>query len=257
MIDTHCHLTFPQFANRVPAVLEAARARGVVGAITVSTTTSNASDCLRLAESFENVWCSSGVHPLHADEPADWGNMLVVARADRCVAFGELGMDKHYDRPSLEIQRRVLAEQLEAIIGSGLDLPIIVHCREAFDELLPIFRTSGLAGHRFVFHCFTGGPDEAREVLDLGAMISYTGIVTFRNTLAIQQAARLTPLDRIMIETDSPFLTPEPHRKVYPNEPQYAADTARFVAGLRGASWRDFHEAINANTRRFFGIEWE
>lgn len=254
MIDTHCHLTFPQFANRVPALLEAARLRGVVGAITVSTTTSNASDCLALAQRFPNVWCSSGVHPLHADEPADWNDMLAVARVPRCVAFGELGLDKHYDRPPLEIQRRVLAEQLETIIGSGLDLPIIVHCREAFDELLPIFRASGVKGERFVFHCFTGGPDEARDVLDLGAMISYTGIVTFRNTLAIQQAARLTPLDRIMIETDSPFLTPEPHRKVYPNEPQYAADTARFVAELRGESWADFHEAVNANTSRFFGI---
>ena len=127
MLDTHCHLTFPQFAGRVPAVLDAARVRGVAGAITVSTTTSNASDCLALAQRFANVWCSSGVHPLHADEPADWGDMLSVARADRCVAFGELGMDKHYDRPPLDIQRRVLTEQLEAIIGSGLDRPIFVH----------------------------------------------------------------------------------------------------------------------------------
>lgn len=257
VIDTHCHLTFPQYAGRVPAVLDAARDRGVVGAITVCTTTANAPDCLRLAERYSNVWCSAGVHPLHSDEPADWAAMLEVARAERCVAFGELGMDKHYDRPPLPVQRRVLAEQLEAIKGSGLNLPIIVHCREAFDELLPIFRSSGLAGERFVFHCFTGGPDDARDVLDLGAMISYTGIVTFKNAGGIQKAARLTPADRIMIETDAPFLTPEPHRKIYPNEPQYAADTARFVAELRGESWEAFHEAINANTSRFFGIPIE
>jgi len=254
VIDTHCHLTFPQFAGRVPAVLEAARDRGVSGAIAVSTTTSNAAACLGLAEAHPNVWCSSGVHPLHADEPADWAEMLRVAREDRCVAFGELGMDKHYDRPPLDLQRRILREQLDAIGGSGLNLPIIVHCREAFDELLPTFRASGLAGERFVFHCFTGDPEEARAALDLGAMISYTGIVTFRNARNIQEAAKITPLDRIMIETDSPFLTPEPHRKVYPNEPQYTADTARFVADLRGEPWAAFHDAINTNTSRFFGI---
>ncbi|MCL4196503.1 MAG: TatD family hydrolase [Phycisphaerales bacterium] len=257
MIDTHCHLTFPQFDGRVEAVLEAARAAGVLGAITVCTTTANAAQCLRLAGQHRNVWCSSGVHPLHADEPADWGEMLRVAREDRCVAFGELGLDKHYDRPPLDLQRRVLREQLDAIRSSGLDLPIIVHCREAFDELLPTLRDSGLAGGRFVFHCFTGNADEARAALDFGAMISYTGIVTFRNARAIQEAARITPLDRIMIETDAPFLTPEPHRKVYPNESKFAMDTARFVARLRGEAWEAFHAAIDANTRRFFGIEWD
>lgn len=254
MIDTHCHLTFPQYAGRVEEVLQAAAQRGVVGAITVSTTTANAADCLALARRFASVWCSAGVHPLHSDEPADWPTMLAAARDERCVAFGELGLDKHYDHPPLDVQRRILAEQLNVIRSSGLDLPIIVHCREAFDELLPTFRASGLAGSRFVFHCFTGGPDEARAVLDFGAMISYTGIVTFKNAGAIQQAAKITPGDRLMIETDAPFLTPEPHRKIYPNEPQYAADTARFVAELRGQSWEDFHAAINANTARFFRI---
>ncbi len=257
MIDTHCHLTFPQYSGRVEAVLQAAAKRGVVGAITVSTTTANAADCLALARRFHNVWCSAGVHPLHSDEPADWPAMLAVAHDERCVAFGELGLDKHYDHPPLDVQRRILGEQLNAISSSGLDLPIIVHCREAFDELLPTFRASGLAGSRFVFHCFTGGPDEARAVLDLGAMISYTGIVTFRNARSIQDAAKITPGDRLMIETDAPFLTPEPHRKIYPNEPQYAADTARFVAQLRGEPWGDFHDAINANSARFFRIPLE
>lgn len=254
MIDTHCHLTFPQFDGRVASVLNDAAARGVAGAITVSTTTFNASDCLRLALEHDHVWCSAGVHPLHAHEPLDWGEMLEVAGAERCVAFGELGLDKHYDHPPLATQRRVLMEQLATIRSSELTLPIIVHCREAFDELLPTFRESGLAGERFVFHCFTGGPDEARAVLDLGAMISFTGIATFRNAREIQAAARLTPADRLMIETDAPFLTPEPHRKVYPNEPQYAMDTARFIAQLRGEAWPAFHRAINANTARFFGI---
>lgn len=256
VIDTHCHLTFPQFDSRVEAVLDAARAAGVLGAITVCTTTSNAAACLRLTREHPNLWCSAGVHPLHSDEPADWGEMLRVAREERCVAFGELGLDKHYDRPPLDAQRRILREQLDAIAGSGLDLPIIVHCREAFDELLPTFRECGLAGERFVFHCFTGDADEARAVLDFGAMISFTGIVTFRNARDIQEAAKITPLDRIMIETDAPFLTPEPHRKVHPNEPKYAMDTARFVAQLRGESWEAFHAAIDANTRRYFGIEW-
>lgn len=255
MIDTHCHLTFPHFRDRVDAVLESAARDGVLGAITVSTTTADALRCLALATAHPNVWCSAGVHPLNCDEPIDWPTMVKVARHDRCVAWGELGLDNHYDEPVRTLQDQVLQEQLAVIRTSEVDLPVIVHCREAYGDLIAVLRASGLPLDRFVFHCFTGSAGEARRILDLGAWISFTGIVTFKNARSIQEAARIAPADRIMIETDAPFLTPEPHRKISPNEPRFALATARFVANLRKTKWADFHNLINDNTHRFFGIE--
>jgi TatD DNase family protein len=148
----------------------------------------------------------------------------------------------------------VLNEQLDVIANSGIALPVIVHCRNAYPELISIFRATQIPPDRFVFHCFTGDESDARLVLEFGAWISFTGIVTFKNAREVQKAAQIVPDDRIMIETDAPFLTPEPYRKVRPNEPQFAIHTARFVAQLRHTSWDRFHETINENTSRFFGI---
>jgi len=183
--------------------------------------------------------------------------MLDVASDDRCVALGELGLDYHYDEPPRDLQHRVLAEQLKIIVKSRIAKPIIVHCRDAYENLVSIFRETTLPADRFVFHCFTGTEQDARLVLNFGAWISFTGVVTFKNAADVQAAARIVPDDRIMIETDAPFLTPEPHRKVRPNEPKFAIDTARFVAGLRGQTWDEFHTLINANSHRFFGIPLE
>lgn len=256
MIDTHCHLTFPEFAGRIPEILSAASAEGVTGSITVSTTTSDALASLAVAKQYatNGVYCSAGVHPLYADQPCNWADMLAAASDKRCVAFGELGLDKHYDHPALALQQKVLLQQLQVICDSRIAKPVIVHCREAFANLLPIIRDTGIPSERFVFHCFTGVVADARAVLDFGANISFTGIVTFKNATEIQEAARLVPSDRIMIETDAPFLTPEPFRKVRPNEPRYAIHTAKFIAALRRTSWPEFHSSINANTSRFFGI---
>lgn len=260
VIDTHCHLTFPDFAGRVPAVLAEAARHGVTGAITISTTTRDCLDALAVARRYENVWCTSGVHPLHAhEEPHEWANLARVAAEPRCVAWGELGLDNHYERPKRDVQRRVLDAQLAHIQrwrseSPAMDLPIIIHCREAFDDLIPILQATGLPGPRFVFHCFTGTPDDARKVLDFGAMISFTGVVTYRNAREVQNAARLVPLDRIMVETDAPFLSPEPKRGVRPCEPWMTSLTARCLAELRGEPWEKFHNAVNDNTRRFFGI---
>ncbi len=262
MIDTHCHLTFPDFADHVTAELDACAEHGVTGVITISTTSRDCLQALRVAESHPRVWCSSGVHPLYADKgPHDWDTVVRCARSDRCVAWGELGLDNHYDRPPRDLQRAVLDEQLAVIEGShsedgspALGKPVVIHCREAFDDLVPILAASGLPSDRFVFHCFTGTPDDARKVLDLGAMISLTGVVTYKNAREVQDAARLIPLDRIMVETDAPFLSPVPHRGERPCRPWMTSLTARFLAELRGEPWDTFHNAINANTERFFGI---
>jgi TatD DNase family protein len=260
VIDTHCHLTFPEYEGRVADVLADAREAGVVGAITIATTTADARRTVALAEAHAGLWATAGVHPLYSDEPADWEVMRAAGRSPKCVAWGELGLDRHYTEPAQDVQRAVLETQLEAIgrwhrDEPSLAKPIVLHCREAFDELLPILRSSGLPPERFVFHCFTAGPREMRLLLDFGACVSFTGVVTFRNARETHAAARLAPLDRIMVETDAPFLTPEPHRTVRPNEPKFVVHVAHALAALRGEPEQGFREAVYANAKRFFGLD--
>ncbi len=262
VIDTHCHLTFPEYEGRVDQVLADARAAGVVGAITIATTTSDAVRALALAHAHENLWSSAGVHPLYADDakmPADWAQMRSVGLDAKCVAWGELGLDRHYDTPPHATQRAVLDEQLAHLArwrneDAALDKPIIVHCREAFDELIPILRASALPPARFVFHCFTGGERDMRLLLDFGAYVSFTGVVTFSSARETRAAALLAPLDRVMVETDSPFLTPHPHRSTRPNEPKFVIHVAHALADLRGESREMLANTVFSNAKRFFGV---
>jgi TatD DNase family protein len=263
VIDTHCHLTFPDFQEPkmpggVAAVLETARKQGVTGAITISTTTSDCLEALKIAERFDNVWCTAGVHPLHSDEgPHVWANLKMVAQHKKCVAWGELGLDNHYKEPLRAVQDAVLAEQLAFIEGcakEGIVKPVVIHCREAFDDLIPVLKRSRLDPSRIVFHCFTGNAAEARLVLDFGAWISFTGVVTYKNAPEVREAARLVPKDRIMVETDAPYLSPDPHRGVRPCQPWMTVVTARKLAEVRGEDFDAFHNQVNDNAHRFFGV---
>ncbi len=242
----------------VGAVLEAARKAGVTGAITISTTTSDCLEALAIADRFENVWCTAGVHPLHADEgPQVWANLRMVAQHKKCVAWGELGLDNHYKEPARGVQHAVLEEQLAFIEGcaaEGIVKPVVIHCREAFDDLLPVLKRSKLEPSRYVFHCFTGNAAEARRVLDFGAWISFTGVVTYKNAPEVREAAALVPKDRIMVETDAPYLSPDPHRGVRPCQPWMTMVTARRLAELRGEEFEAFHLQVNENARRFYGV---
>lgn len=276
MIDTHCHLTFPDFAGSIDQTLAGAAAAGVSGCISISTTTLDCLDTLAIARAHDRVWCTAGVHPLYSDlsdaraagragPEHHWANLRIVASDPKCVAWGELGLDKHYPTPLQPIQRRVLDEQLAYIqsvshdgpggIGKPGGLPVVLHCREAFDELIPILKATTLVPTRFVFHCFTGTPADMRQLLDFGGMVSFTGILTYPSASDLREAAKLAPLDRIMVETDAPFLPPVPHRGKRPCLPAYAADTARALAAIRGLPFDKFHEALNDNTRRFFAID--
>ncbi len=258
VIDTHCHLTFSDYAGRIDQVLDDAAALGVTGAISIATTTQDSRDTLRVAHEHEFVWCSVGVHPLYADKgPHDWSVLREHASDPKCVAFGELGLDNHYDEPAKAVQHSVLAEQLaviESCWDDGLGLPIVIHCRKAFDDLIPILRSTKLDGDRFVFHCFTGSVDEVKMVLDFGASVSFTGVVTYKNAKEVAEAAVLVPSDRILVETDAPFLSPDPMRGKRPCLPGYARYTAEFLAKIRGVAFAEFHEQIDDNTERFFGI---
>ncbi|MDP7004602.1 MAG: TatD family hydrolase [Phycisphaerales bacterium] len=255
MIDTHCHLTSIQFAERVPDVIEAAVASGVNRMITVATDGDDAIAARELANIDDRVFFSSGIHPLHADGEWKWDYVRAAAKDTRCVAWGELGLDRHYDKPDYDLQKTLLEEHLALIEGEeGDERPIIVHCRRAVGDLLPVFEASSIAGNRFVFHCFTETPEEAKLILDLGAMISFTGVVTYKNASEVVAAAELVPVERMMVETDAPYLSPEPVRKMRPNEPKNVVHTAEFLAKLKGVEQREFEQQLDSNAERFFSL---
>jgi TatD DNase family protein len=256
MIDTHCHLTFPELKEQLSEVIDAATAAGVSRMITIGTSPVDAREAQAVAERFEQVYFAAGVHPHYIQrvERSEVAALRDIVEHERCVAFGEMGVDYHYDDPPREAQHDAFAAQLQIVADSGLDKPIVIHCRKAVDDTLAIIRASGIAGERFVFHCFTEPPEDAKKVLDLGAMISFTGIVTYKNAPEVRESAKLVPDERIMVETDAPYLSPEPHRKVRPNEPKFVPATAKYLANLRGTEPRDFESLTDANAERFFKL---
>lgn len=257
MIDTHCHLTYEGLRERVEDVLAAAAEAGVDRMISVGTSPADAKQAIALAERHDNVFATVGLHPHHAadedDLPALLGAMRGLASHRRVVALGEMGLDRHYPEPAMDVQRAAFETQL-SLAAEMPTLPVIIHNREATDDTLGVLRASGLPGERFVFHCFTGAAAELDAILDFGATVGFTGIVTFNSARDLAEASDRVPLGRLLIETDAPYLTPQPHRKVRPNEPRYVADVAHFLAARRGMALEDFTAAVDANAERFFQL---
>lgn len=254
LIDTHAHLTCRELAGRIEDVLDAARAAGVGQIISVGSDAADSAAALGLAERFDGVFASAGIHPHEAGKVSkgDFERVAALWREKKVVAVGEIGLDYHYDFAEWSVQRQVLEEQLSR--AREHDLPLIIHCREAFDDCIRILENHGYAGRRVVFHCFTGEPIEAEGVAARGWRISFTGIVTFRKLTELQEIARAYPADEVMIETDSPYLSPEPVRHVRPNEPAHVAHTARFLAKLRGTTEEELAAQTTRNARAFFGL---
>lgn len=260
MIDTHCHLTYNGLAERLDEVLEGARQDGVDTMISIGTTLADSASAIQVAEQHPQVFATVGVHPHHAAQVGDEQDFLDefrrLAHRRGVVALGEMGLDCHYDDPPMATQERAFALQLRLASESGLNqLPIVVHNREATDRSVAMVRESSLDPGRFVFHCFTGTATELDKVLDFGFHVGFTGIVTFRSALDLAEASDRVPIDRLLVETDSPYLTPEPHRKVRPNEPRYVTHVARFLAERRGMSYEAFTEQVDANARRFYRLD--
>jgi len=259
VIDTHCHLTFPQFIDRVDEVMASAVSAGVSQVITISTSSPDAASCQRVANAHPLVWFSAGLHPLHCDDPNDWDQMRACGTDPRCVAWGELGLDRFHKDPPFDRQRAALDDHLAHIAqwtAEGLAKPIIIHCRDAFDDLIPILKASGLPPARFVFHCFTAGPREMQLLLEFGASVSFTGVATYRNAPALREAIAMVPLDRMMVETDAPFLSPQPVRGDWPNEPRHVVHIAHALAELRGVDPHELERTLDMNAERFFGVRW-
>jgi TatD DNase family protein len=251
LIDSHCHLNYEDLVERQAEVLDNARQRGVSGFLNISTRQREWSDIIAVAEREPDVWASVGVHPHEADAHPDLGAAALVEAADhpRVIAIGECGLDYYYDKSDRQAQRERFQAHIDAARQTGL--PLVVHTREAEEDTAEILGTAvregGVTG---VLHCFTGSAELARKALDLGFYISLSGIVTFKNATDLQHTARKLPLDRLLVETDSPFLAPVPHRGKK-CEPAFVADTASFVAELRG---EDPEELAEATTTNFFKL---
>ncbi|WP_294123540.1 TatD family hydrolase [Sphingomonas sp.] len=252
LIDSHCHLNYAGLAERQDEVLANARARGIAGFLNISTRQKEWNDVIGAAERNDDVWATVGVHPHEADAHPDLGAAALIeaTRHERVIAIGECGLDYYYDKSQRAAQRERFQAHIEAARATGL--PLVVHTREAENDTADILtREVGTGGIVGVLHCFTGSAELARKALDLGFYISISGIVTFKNAKDLQEVARTIPQDRLLVETDSPFLAPVPHRG-QTCEPAFVADTAAFLSDLRDEPLDELAEATTANFFKLF-----
>ncbi|MBA3526921.1 MAG: TatD family hydrolase [Sphingomonas sp.] len=253
LVDSHCHLNYDGLAERQDEVLDAARARGVTAFLNISTRQREWSDVIGVATRNPDVWASVGVHPHEADAHPELGATALIEGAahPRVIAIGECGLDYYYDKSDRAAQRERFQAHIEAARATGL--PLVVHTRDAEDDTAEILeRAVEEGGVTGVLHCFTGSAELARKGLELGFFVSLSGIVTFKNAKDLQQTAREIPLDRLLVETDAPFLAPVPNRGKT-CEPAFVADTAAFLAELRGEEPDALADATTANFYRLFG----
>src|SRR6202050_3706568 len=252
LIDSHCHLDFPDFATELDAVVGRARAAGIGRMVTISTRVQRQPELLAIAERFPDVFCSVGTHPHYAHEEVDisTADLVAIARHPKVVALGEAGLDYHYDNSPRDAQERGFRTHIAAARESGL--PLVIHSREADADTARILEEeTGQGAFPAVLHCFTGGPDLARRAIALGLFISFTGILTFKNSTALRAIAAELPPDRILVETDAPYLAPGRYRGKR-NEPAYVIETANTLAEVRGVSFDTIARQTTDNFFRLF-----
>jgi len=250
--DSHCHLNYKGLGEQQPEVLARARARGVIAMLNISTRESEWDAVIATAEREPDVWATVGIHPHEADQHPDVGTARLIERAQhpRVVGIGESGLDYYYDHSDRDRQRASFRAHIAAARETGL--PIVVHTRDAEEDTAAILTEEmGKGAYPGVIHCFTASGAFADIALDLGFYISISGIVTFKNAKDLQETAARLPLDRMLIETDAPFLAPVPHRG-RTGEPAFVADTAEFLAKLRGEEIGVLAEVTSANFRKLF-----
>jgi TatD DNase family protein len=252
LIDSHCHLNYAGLAERQPEILANARAAGVTTMLNISTREREWDAVIATAEREPDVWASVGIHPHEADDHPhiDTKRLASAAEHPRVVAIGETGLDYHYDHSDRERQRASFRAHIAAARETGL--PLIVHTRDAEEDTAEILADEmGKGAFTGGIHCFTSSANFAAQALEIGMYISISGIVTFRNARDLQAVAATLPGDRLLIETDAPFLAPVPHRGK-PCEPAFVADTARNLAALRGETFEDLARTTTANFLRLF-----
>jgi TatD DNase family protein len=252
LIDSHCHLDFPELKGELDTVLTRACTADVGLMVTISTRVRRFDEVLAIAECHDQVFCSVGTHPHNAAEEPDVtaAELVKLARHPKVVAIGEAGLDYHYDNSPRADQERGFRTHIAAARETGL--PLVIHAREADADIARILEEeSAKESFPFVLHCFTSGPELARRGLALGGYVSFSGVVTFKNAQALRDIAREVPLDRILVETDAPYLAPEPMRGKT-NEPAFVVHTASRLAAVKGLSEAELGRATNDNFFRLF-----
>lgn len=252
LIDSHCHLDFPDFVEERDAIVARAKAAGVGRLITISTHVDRYESYKAIAEAYDNVWFTVGTHPhqAHVEPDVSAARLIDLAQHPRCIAIGEAGLDYHYDRSPRDLAARVFRTHIEASRETGL--PLVIHARDADDDVAHILREEmGKGPFKALLHCFTASRMLAETGLELGLSISFSGVLTFKNSEALRDIARLVPFDRLLVETDAPFLAPVPYRGKR-NEPAYAAATAATLADVKGVSPAEIAQATTSNVLRLF-----
>ncbi len=251
MIDTHCHLTDPRLGSQLRDVLDRAKAAGVTRLVTIGTSLQDDRAAIAVCQGRDFLRCAIGVHPNYSHE-ADLVELPLLRQLlsdHSVVALGEMGLDYFHHFAPRPRQFEVFEFQLNLAVE--VSKPVVIHCREATEDCLGVM--TAFPTVRAVYHCFTGSPAEARKILDRGYMLGFTGAITFKKNEALREAVRLTPMDRLIVETDSPYLTPEPMRKQKINEPAMVVHVAATVAKEKGVSVEEIDRITTENAMRFYG----
>lgn len=252
LVDSHCHLDFDDFKDDLDGVVGRARAVGVARMVTISTRVRQFDKITAIAERFEDVYCSVGTHPHNADEELDIeaSDLIALAAHPKCVAIGEAGLDYFYDNAPRAAQAMGFHRHIEA--ARVTQLPLVIHTRAADDDTARILREESAKGaFPFILHCFSAGADLARLAIELGGYVSFSGILTFKSAQEIRDVAAFVPMERLLVETDAPYLAPVPHRGKT-NEPAFVAHTAQVLADVRGVSLEEIGAATSENFARLF-----
>ena len=252
LVDSHCHLDFPDFAEERDAIIQRARDAGIVRMVTISTHVHRFDGIKAIADTYDDVFCSVGTHPHNADQELDItaDDLVRFTEADKVVAIGEAGLDYYYDKAPREAQAEGFRRHIDAARRTGL--PLVIHARDADDDMAAILtEETGKGAFPFVLHCFSSGRALAEAGIALGGYVSFSGILTFKNSQAIRDIARDMPADRILVETDAPYLAPPPYRGKR-NEPAYVVNTAQVLADTRGVSLDEIGATTTENFYRLF-----
>jgi TatD DNase family protein len=253
-IDAHAHLTYEGLIDNIEAVIARSREAGVAGWVTVGTTMEENRKAVELAERFDGMYAALGFHPHYAKDitPEEIAQIKQLAGHPKVVAIGETGLDFHYNFSKQPAQKEIFKQELE--LAAELNLPVIIHSRNAFDETVEILNQFEGKLKRVVFHCFGGNAEQAAYLVEKCYYISFTGVITFKNAQTARKAAQIVPLERLMIETDCPYMSPEPIRKQKINEPALMVHTAAKLAEVKGVTFEDFANAVTQTTKIFFGM---
>lgn len=252
LVDHHCHLDFPQFADQLDAMIERAHNNGVAAMVTICTKIRELDKLLAIANAYPNVFCSVGTHPHYADEELDIAveEIIDLSQHPKVVAIGEAGLDYYYQHSSKEGQAEGFRRHIEAARQTGL--PLEIHARDADEDTARILEEEYARGpFKAILHCYTGGPELAKKAIDLGMIVSFTGVITFKKSQDLRDIAATVPLDQLLVETDAPYLAPMPFRGKT-NEPSYVRYTAEAIADVKGVSIEELATATTQNFLHYF-----